>query len=432
MIQEIARQIALRGARAFYAGGFVRDQLLNVSDHDSKDIDIEVFLLEPGVLRDILSNFGEVKEVGKSYPVFKISGYPHFDFTVAPPGSSYEKAALRRDFTVNAMMIDVISGDLIDPCQGVKDLHLRTIRHTQPRVFIDDPLRVYRAVQLAARLNFSISPETQKLMAETALTNIDPERILLEIAKMLLRAEHPSIGLRYLEQTGVLERNHPELYCLKACIQSPTHHPEGDVWEHTLLVVDQAARLRKKSRDPQTLMWAALLHDIGKPGVTRQEGEKVTAYGHDTQGAELARRFLRNLRASRSLTDRVTVLVREHMRPVLLYKEREKLSDKAIRKLVERVNVAELLLLSEADYCGRTLKRDYAPIRTWLLERIARLGLDPESGINPLVQGRDLLALGFEPGPALGDVLKEAYEMQLEGKSKEEILKDLKKPLEQT
>jgi tRNA nucleotidyltransferase (CCA-adding enzyme) len=141
------------------------------------------------------------------------------------------------------------------------------------------------------------------IMRDIDLAFVDPERILRELTQMLLYSNRPSTGLRYLEQCGVIERRHPALYSLKSCIQSLAHHPEGDVWEHTLLVVDRAAELRVKSRDPQTLMWAALLHDIGKPGVTRQEGEKVTAYGHDTQGEELARRFLLDLRASRRLFD---------------------------------------------------------------------------------------------------------------------------------
>jgi len=259
-------------------------------------------------------------------------------------------------------------------------------------------------------------------MKHSNLDDIKPERILEELRKLLLLAPQPSLGLSYMQETGILERRHPMLFKLVGCEQSPLNHPEGDVWQHTLQVVDICASLKNQSQDPEVLMFAALLHDLGKPVTTCIRKGKITAYGHDLEGEKLARIFLNQLNASKNLIAGVEKLVREHMHPVLLYKTREQVSGKAIRKLVNRVNVRELLLLAEADFKGRGKERDFEPVQEWLMDRISRLGLDPEKGITPYVQGRDLIALGLKPGTNFSKILDQCFEMQLEGKSRQEIL----------
>lgn len=212
------------------------------------------------------------------------------------------------------------------------------------------------------------------------------------------------------------------LFNLINCEQSPVNHPEGDVWEHTLQVVDIAARLKYQSHHPDVLMFAALLHDIGKPATTCIRQGKITAYGHDLEGDKLARVFLNQLNASNQFVTDTCKLIKEHMHPILLYKTRERVSDKAIRKLVNRVNVRELLLLAEADFKGRGRERDFEPVRQWLNQRMESLGLKPDQKIVPWVQGKDLIALGMQPGTNFRRILDNAFEMQLEGKSREEIL----------
>jgi len=428
MLKRIAADIAASGGRAFYVGGYVRNQLMNVTPEDGEDIDIEVYFLSIGELQSLLSRYGTTRLVGKSFPVIKISGHQEWDFTVpVKPDISFADACARRDFTINSMMMDVLSGEINDFYGGRKDISNHIIKHTTPGVFIQDPLRVYRAMQFAARFIFTIHPETIELMQQTDLRGVNRERIYEELKKLLMLSPEPSIGLRYLQITGVLERMHPLLFKLIACEQSPQHHPEGDVWEHTLLVVDQAARLKASSSNPEALMLAALLHDIGKPGTTKVKGDKITTYGHDVLGEQLARSFLQELTHNQTVINEAAKLVREHMHPILLYKDRQHVTDKAIRKLVNRVNLKELLLISEADFMGRTMERDFDVVRNWFMEKVISLGLDPSKEIEPLLKGRDLLKMGFEPGPAYARALADAFELQLEGKTKEAILEQVQR-----
>lgn len=432
MINEIANKIKEQGGRAFYTGGYVRDLFINkslgdidIKDIEAEDIDIEVFHMEEAELLSVLAEFGIPKVVGKIYPVIKIAGFPRLDFTIATY-NDYDKAVLRRDFTINALMIDILTGEILDFVGGREDIAKGVIRHTREDIFIKDSLRAYRAVVLAARLDFTIHPETISLIENTDLSNLPPERIYEELKKLLILAPKPSIGLRYLEQTNILKKVHPELYNLIGCKQAEKHHPEGDVWTHTLLVVDKAAKLKDKSENPTSLMWAALLHDIGKPATTKMKVDKIVSYGHDRVGEEIARKFLHNLKASNILIKEVTTLVREHMHPVLLYKQKEEVTDKAIRKLVNRVNLRELLLLSEADYLGREIERDYTLIRNWFLDKVEELGLDPSQKIKPLFTGQDLIDLGVKPDQNFKKLLDYAFDLQLEGKDKDEIMKMLK------
>lgn len=425
MLSTIIEQIHTNGGHCFYVGGYVRDAILGLpwSAHDK---DIEIFGLSREQVFSILTAYGKVHEVGKVYSIFKLRGHPEWDFTVAEsPELTYREACLRRDFTINAVMQNVASGQIIDPLHGREDIEQGIIRHTNPEVFKADPLRAYRAVQLAARLDFTIDPATIALIQSTDLSKLDRQRIFYEIRKLLLSAQ-PSRGLRYMLQCGILEQMHPLLYALAGCKQEKSHHPEGDAFNHTLLVVDRCTHCLQHSRNPQALMLAALLHDIGKPVTTGFHKGKITTYGHDVKGSQLAAGFLKELRAPQRLIAEVQLLIREHMQPVLLYKQRERVSDKAIRRLLSRVNVGELLLLSEADYLGRGIKRDYEPIKAWLSGRVKQLGLNLEGGIVPLVMGRDLIDMGIEPGRDFSFLLQEAFELQMEGKNKNEILNALR------
>ena len=235
-----------------------------------------------------------------------------------------------------------------------------------------DPWGAYRLVLLAARFDMAIATDTVELIKSVDFTRLDKGHIFPELSKLLL-SERPSQGLRYMFRCGILKQVHPLLFALVGCRQEESHQPEGDAFQHTLLVVEQCRKRLQDSAHPLVLMWAALLHDIGKPATTAYHKGKLTAYGHDVAGSRLAVSFLTELKAPPEVVNAVQQLVREHMQPVLLYKQKDKVSDRAIRRLLARVDIKELLLLSEADYTGRGITRDYQPIKNWLCRRIEQL-----------------------------------------------------------
>ncbi|MDD3852782.1 MAG: HD domain-containing protein [Syntrophomonadaceae bacterium] len=432
MLTAIAAEIIACGGRMFYVGGYVRDLYLTqtVLMEKEADIDIEVFGLQDEQLLHILSRFGAVSKVGKSFPIYKVRGFHQLDFSLNPV-YDFPAAAERRDFTINAMMQDVLTRELLDPVGGLSDIRQGIIRPVNNTSITADPLRAYRAVQLAARFRFDLHTSTVQQILAADIMSIAPERIYAELRKLLLFSSQPSIGLRYLVATEILKRRHPELAELINCAQTEATHPEGDVWEHTLLVVDEAAKIKYQSKNPEALMWAALLHDIGKPRVSRRQGEKITAYSHDVVGATMAGQFLQELKAGNSLIEAVRVLVREHMHPVLLYKDRERVSNKAIVRLANRVDTEELLLLARVDFMGRSgagrQAEDFAPIYDWLVARMLQSGLKPGDQLEPLIQGRDLVELGLAPGKKFKILLDKAMELQLEGLDREQILLKLQR-----
>ncbi len=434
-IQKIASIIKKEGGRAFFVGGYVRDLILGIP---SKDIDVEVYGITPQRLIEILSRFGEVDVVGKSFGVIKVKGLD-VDFTMprrerkigeghkgfevsVDPFMSFEEACRRRDFTMNAIMMDVLTKEIIDPYGGVEDIKNKIIRHIDACTYIEDPLRVYRAAQFAGRLGFKIDPGTVELCRSIDLSSLSNERVFGELNKLLLKSDRPSIGFEYLKEMGVIERYFPLLNDLIDCPQPAVHHPEGDVWSHVVLVLNEAAKLRSQSKSPDSFMWAALLHDVGKPATTKEEDGRITSHGHEVAGEKLAVEFLKELSGEKRLISEVGSLVRYHMSPLSLYPNAK---DSAIRRLASKCDLHEVLLLHEADYKGRALDTsDFESRKIWFQEKIKSLSL--EEGIKPLVRGRDLIRIGFTPGPHFGRLLKQAFEMQLDGLDKEEILDTLK------
>ncbi|NLM51801.1 MAG: CCA tRNA nucleotidyltransferase [Firmicutes bacterium] len=420
-VKEVAQAIAQAGGQSYFVGGFVRDYLL---DRPSHDIDVEVFHLEPHRLYHILSRFGQVKKVGKAFSIFLVKGegLNNIDFSL-PQGPPHE-SVWRRDFTMNALLMDVLTGEIYDYVNGREDIKQKILRHVSENVFRDDPLRILRAIQLAARLEFTIHQDTLKLMAKDLflLHTIPRERVYGEFKKLLLQAAKPSVGLRYLQKIGGLEL-FPELQAMVNCPQPPNHHPEGDVWEHTLLVVDEAAKLRPQAKYPEGLMWAALCHDLGKPATYKAENSIITFHGHAAVGAELAQKFMQRFTKEKKLIDYVTTMVKEHMSPFFLYKNNA--TDAAVRRLAVRIDLDELLLLVRADDAGRGLgtKPRIDDMLAWLAEKKEKLSLPK---ITPLLKGRHLLEMGLEPGPLFGTILKEAFAMQLDGADFPQIYQTIK------
>jgi tRNA nucleotidyltransferase (CCA-adding enzyme) len=431
-LTKLANAIHQQGGQPILVGGSVRDYLLG--QRLPKDLDLEVYCLEANELEVVLSQFGKVLRVGKSFGVLKLitqhaeydvslprreskSGKGHKGFLVnADPQMTFEEASARRDFTVNSIGFDPIQQHWLDPHRGEEDLKKGILRHVGP-AFAEDPLRVLRGAQFAARLNFQMAPETIELCQTLDLNELSRERLLGEFAKLLLRAEQPSIGLEILRQTKAL-RFFPELEALIGVPQDPTWHPEGCVWTHTLMVVDEAAKLRVgEEKADLVLMFGALCHDFGKPETTIWKDGHWRSPAHDVLGMQPTEKFLRRLTDEASLIEKVTVLVREHLRPSMLYNDREKVTPGAIRRLALRVSIPELLLVAEADHFGRTtedaLRREF-PAKQWLLDQASKLDVRDEKP-KPFLKGRHLLQLGMRPGPQMGKVLEEAFALQLDG-----------------
>ena len=291
LARAIAADVTALGGRVYYVGGAVRDRLMGV---ECKDIDIEVYGVSPGQLREVLARHGEVLEKGASFGVLGLrhsnldvamprverrTGGHHRDFDVSvDPSLSTREASMRRDFTINAMMEDVLTGEVIDHWNGRNDLANRVIRCVSPATFPEDALRVFRAAQFAARLNARIDEETLALCREIDVTEISHERVFEELSKALLKADSPSVFFRELRRMDHLKEFFPEIEACAGVEQNPCFHPEGDVFEHTMLVADCAAALRNRAEWPLGFMLSALLHDLGKCLATEvQDDGRITA-----------------------------------------------------------------------------------------------------------------------------------------------------------
>jgi tRNA nucleotidyltransferase (CCA-adding enzyme) len=427
---EIARAVRGREGRALIVGGWVRDRLLGI---DSKDIDVEVYGVPADALRDLLVTFGRVDAVGESFTVYKVAGLDvslprresktgrgHKGFTVTgDPALPYGEAFRRRDFTVNAIGWDPLSEDYIDPFAGRDDLSRRLLRAVDPFTFGDDSLRVLRAIQLAARFELTIDPATEDLCRAIPLDDLPHERIWGELEKLLLRARRPSIGLRCARDLAVTEKLFPELHALIDCPQEPEWHPEGDVWIHTLMVVDQArSRIDDLSHARRVaLMLGAVCHDFGKPATTAFIEGRIRSLDHEPMGVPPASAFLDRLNLHTidgyDVRTQVLGMVAHHLKPGAFYKARDTISDGAFRRLAQKVDLELLARIAKADCTGRTGEFDCSAM-DWFLDRARALGVEHEPP-KPLVLGRHLLALGMQPGPRVGEILRQVYEKQLDG-----------------
>ncbi len=432
LARAIARRVRDAGGRALIVGGWVRDRLLGL---DSKDLDLEVYGLDAGPLRELLSTFGRVDTVGESFTVYKVGdldvalprresqvGRGHRGFAVTgDPHLPVEEAARRRDFTINAIGWDPLDDVYVDPYGGRADLERRVLRAVDPATFADDSLRVLRAVQFAARFELAMDEATKALCRAVALDDLPAERIWGEVEKLLLRARRPSVGLALALELGVVAKLFPELAALVGCPQEPEWHPEGDVWTHTLLVADEARRLLDEAplgrARELTIMLGALCHDLGKPATTAVIDGRIRSFEHEDAGLAPATALLDRLNVHTvdgfDVRREVLGLVAHHLKPIMFYRSPTGVTDGAFRRLARKVNLELLARFALADCLGRGGRFDCSAI-DWFLERARALGVD-QAAPPPLVRGRDLLALGLEPGPRVGELLRQLYERQLDG-----------------
>ena len=440
MARRIAEAVAREGGRCFFVGGFVRDRLLG---GENKDIDIEVHGVPVETLSRILDDLGERLEMGAS---FGVMGLRHYDLDIAMPRSETatgkghrdfavtvdpflgpERAARRRDFTVNALMQDVLSGEVLDFFGGREDLRRGLIRHVDDQSFGEDPLRALRAAQFAARFGFTVAEETRALCAGMDLAALPGERVMGELEKALLKSGTPSVFFEELRQMRQLSDWFPEAEALISVPQNPRFHPEGDVWTHTMQVLDEAAKLRGEAKEPLGLPLSALCHDFGKAVTTEERSGVFHAYGHEKAGCEIAERFLGRLTGGAKLTKYVTNMTFLHMNPNMLAAGGAK-TQRYMRLFDRSVCPEDLLLLARADYLGCRGPQDsreamlaaYAETGNKLREMLA---LYRERMAKPHLMGRDLLEAGIEPGPLISEALAAAHSLRLAGEPKESQLK---------
>ena len=440
--QRIIDLLEQNGATAVYfVGGSVRDHFLG--QPNIKDIDIEVYGLNYDEIVTILSPYFRVNIVGQSFGTLKIDqqidvsiprreskmGIGHKGFLVtSDPDMTFTEAARRRDFTINAIGMRR-DGTIADPYHGVDDIKRKILCATSD-AFGEDPLRVLRGMQFAARLGFELDPATANMCRglRSEFPTLSPERVWGEWEKWATKSQIPSKGLRVLEATGWLEC-FPELAALRGTKQHPIWHREGDAFEHVAAVVDQMALIiaektktmsiseqRIAAQDNVTLMFAALLHDVGKP-VTLFEREPGvwTSPGHSEAGVPLAQAFLEKMKAPGRLVEQVLPLVREHQSHICI-PIGEPPSDTMVRRLAHRLAPANMRLWADvaaADMRGCDNDLTAHSTQPWL-DAAKRLGVYDRPP-QPMLQGRDLIALGLAPGREMGLILKTAFEAQLDG-----------------
>ncbi|MBX3332158.1 MAG: HD domain-containing protein [Nitrospira sp.] len=417
-LRRIEQTIRRAGGRTWLVGGSVRDLALG---RQPRDLDIEVVGLQPGQVHALLAEHFSVQFVGKAFQVFKLQGLP-VDLSIPSripdddtslPGLPIAEALARRDFTINAMAWDPDTMELCDPFNGRGDLDSRILRHASTR-FAEDPLRVLRGMQLAARFELTAAPETVALCRTLSQESLSNDRLWEEWKKLLLQGHKPSLGLQFLRHCDWL-RFYPELAALEGCPQDPIWHPEGDVWIHTLHCLDWfAAEKTGNEQDDLIVGLGVLCHDFGKPITTKEEDGHITSRGHESEGAAPTRSFLERLTNQHDLVDEVVPLVCCHLRPRALHDA--KASDSAVRRLAKQVHrIDRLVRVARADHAGRPPKQfDGFPAGEWLLTKAQQLAVDRRAPL-PIVMGRHLLDLGIQPGPDMGRLLDDCYEAQLDG-----------------
>lgn len=461
--------------KALLVGGFVRDALLG---QHPKDADLEVSGVSPERLVELLTQMfpDKVDTVGQQFGILKVyanegiefdvsiprreskSGTGHKGFIVqSDPAMSIEEAGRRRDFTWNALAADPLTGEVFDYFGGVSDLKEKVLKVTDPERFKDDPLRVMRALQFAARYNFSVEPESLKLMremvAENQLDELPVERMTGEFEKLLLKGETPSTGFELARELGIVEKYYPELHDLIDTPQEPQWHPEGDVWIHTMMVVDAAAKIiRQEDRgftkqEKLQVMVGALCHDLGKPATTEVIDGKIRSLAHEEAGIEPTKSFLGKFKFGEDVLHSSTTIASEHLKPGQNYREfvekksiDEKTYANIMRRLLKRISPMSWKVLSassESDSRGRAIPGiDTAPYGPG--ETMAKIITEYKLGVaakTNLIGGRDIFAIAEQlgvkvsGGPKFGEYIRLIEDMRDQEviSTKEEAMQELEK-----
>lgn len=449
MAVKIAKKVKEVGGIAYFVGGYVRDSILDIPN---KDIDIEIHGIKPEILKNILSELGDIQTIGNAFGIYNLKGYDldialprkercigtgHKDFEVyVDPYIGTHAAARRRDFTINALMKNILTGEIVDEFNGLNDLKNHIIRHVDSSTFREDPLRVLRACQFAARFNFKIASETINLCKTMDLSTLPKERIAGELSKALLKADKPSVFFNSLyecEQTEWFK----EVYALKGIKQNSVYHPEGDVYMHTMSVLDQASDLFPAGIDNPDrylpFMLSALCHDFGKVNTTEINNKgQICTINHEITGIPIANNFLKRIYNNKSFTKYVDNMIEYHMKAHNCFdnRSRTRTTNLMFDKLLYP---KDFILLVYADSIGHDLDNlDNRQFNMFLEKAMTESGfltdryLDYGKRISePHITAEDLINIGLKPSPLFKIILDKAWDMHLKGIKKEHVLKQV-------
>ena len=413
--EQIVQKLAQAGHVAVYAGGCVRDALLQ---RTYPDVDIATSAT-PDQVQSLFPKASDPQ--GKAFGVIRLRLDDHV-FEIAtfrvdgpyldgrrPSSIAFTTAkedAQRRDFTINGMFFDPLKNELLDYVQGQADLATQQIRAIGDPLarFTEDRLRLFRAIRFAVQLGFSVEPTTWKALCTLAPDSkvISPERIRDELVKILTSPD-PARGFDLLHQSGLLAVWIPELLPMRDCAQSPEHHPEGDVWVHTRLLLTHL-----KNPSP-VLALSALLHDIGKPPTSKTDPDgRIRFFGHEGVGARMAEEILRRLRFPNDEISAITACIANHM----AFKDAPNMRVSTLKRLLARPTFLEELELHRVDCSSCHGQLDIYNFLTAKLSEFSKEEIKPK----PLLTGHDLQQLGATPGPKMGKILHQLMDEQLEGK----------------
>ncbi len=432
MAKLIAEEVKKIGGRTFFVGGCVRDQLLG---RDNKDLDIEIHGVQPAILEEILDQLGGRISIGESFGIYNLKGYSldiamprkekvrgngHKDFDVlVDPFVGTKSAAMRRDFTINALMQDVLTGEIVDHFNGQEDLKQGIIRHINDETFTEDALRVLRAAQFASRFEFKVASETIKLCRTMDLSHLAKERIVEELKKALLKSQKPSIFFETLREMHQLDYWFKEVKDLIGVKQNPKHHSEGDVWVHTMMTLNEAVKYRDKVANPFAFMLSAITHDFGKIVCTEIINGEIHSYMHEIKGLPIVETFMKRLTNESNLIKYVLNQTEYHMKPNILAADNS--SIKATNKMFDQViDPMGIIAIAMSDSRGKTAPREYISYDDFLY---ARLAIFNEYMSRPYVTGQDLIKAGLKPGIHFSKILAYAHKLRLAGVEKDNALK---------
>lgn len=423
---EVVKTLGEKGYEAFFVGGCVRDALLGV---ECNEIDIATSATPEQVQQAFLKTV----EVGKSFGVvlvikgdmkFEVATFrressygdgrhpEHVDYTKSP-----EEDVRRRDFTINGMLYDPVSGELYDYVGGIGDLERRLVRTIGDpgERFGEDRLRMIRAVRFASCLDFELDGVAlSSIRSEAAaISVVSGERIREELVKILTR-RNPGNGLRLLSSSGLLQHFLPEVECMHGVRQPPQFHPEGDVFEHTCLVMEMLYG-NTDGLYSEELAVAALLHDVGKPP-TYSESDRIRFNGHDRVGARMSEGICRRLRFSKKQIKRISELILEHLK----FKDVFNMRESTLKRFLSLSYFEEHMQMHLADCMASHGQTDAYDFIREKMEEYGREEIKPP----PLLSGQDLIGLGYSPGPVFSEILGRVEELQLEStlSSKDEAL----------
>ena len=424
--KQIAQLVKEKGGRTFYVGGYVRDKLLNI---ENKDVDIEIHGINKEQLQDILKQVGDPISYGKSFGVYSLKGYDidialprsekaigkgHKDFKIdVDPFIGYKQAARRRDITINALMQDVLTDEILDYYNGLDDLKNKIIRQVDSSTFIEDPLRVLRVAQFASRFEFEVAQETIELCKTIDLSFLSKERVEEELRKCLLKSKKPSIFFDTLNKMNQLDYWFKEIKDLISIKQDPIYHPEGDVYIHTMQVIDRAVKYRNKCKSYE-FMLLCLTHDFGKIICSENINGRIHAYEHEVKGIPIIDNFIKRIANRKEVITYLKNMVPLHMLPNKCASDNSRIK-KTNKMFYCAIEPTDLIYFS---YCDKGDEDNSLYLNQRYEEYKSMI-------IKPYVTGNDLIKAGIKQDKNFHELIEYATKLRLAEVNKDDALKQV-------